>query len=217
MMRRSAGGQRFDRVERVHDQVEQDLLNLHRRRLDLRQIVIHLGHDHAFAQYDIGTHQPQRIRDDGVEIERAADDGLILPDQRANSANDFAGALTVGHHVLEQLLQQNRVDVSALEKTTRGRGVVRDRGQRLIQFMRDRGGHFAHQGDPIQMRHLFTLNLQLQIGLFLRADVDRHADEFQEISVLVRQTASAHDDPARLAVRQKEPMLRFEDPCVAHA
>ena len=108
MIRRSAGGRAFDRVERVHDQVEQDLLNLDRRRFDLRQTVIHLGGDHAFAQQNIGADQPERVRDDGVQVEHAAHDALVLLDQRANSANDFAGALAVGHHVLEQLLQQRR-------------------------------------------------------------------------------------------------------------
>ena len=151
------------------------------------------------------------IRDDGVEIEHAADDVLVLLHQRANAANDFAGALTVGHHVLQQLLQQRRIDISALEKTARGGGVVGDGGERLVQFVRDRRGHFPHQRHAIQMRHLFALDLQLKVGLLLRADIDRHADEFQKISVLVLQTPSAHDDPARLAVGQNEPVLRFED------
>ena len=147
--------------------------------------MIHFGDDHAFTQHDVGTHQPQRIRDDGVEIERAPDNRLIFPHQRTNPANDFAGALTVGHHVLQQLLQQNRVNVAALEKTSRGRGIVSDGGERLIQFMRDRSGHFPHQRHTVQMRHLLALYLQLKLGLLLRADINRHADEFQKTSVLV--------------------------------
>ena len=84
--------------------------------------------------------------------------------------------------------------------------------------MRDRSGHFAHQRDAVQMRHLLALDLQLKVGLFLRADIDCHADEFQKIAVLVLQTSSAHDDPARFTVRQNEPVLRFEkSERVAHA
>src|SRR5207248_4370373 len=96
---------RFDRVERVHDQVKQDLLNLHRHRFHLRKTVIHLGDDHAFTQHDVGTHQPQGIRDHCVEIEHTANDRLIFPHQRSNATNDFAGALTISHHVLQQLFQ----------------------------------------------------------------------------------------------------------------
>ena len=81
---------------------------------------------------------------------------------------------------LQQLLQQRRIDVAALEKTARGRGVVGDGGERLIEFMRDRCGHFAHQSDAVQMRHLLALDLQLQVGLLLRADIDRHTDESPE-------------------------------------
>ena len=186
-------------------------MNLNRRRFHLRQVVIHLRRNHAFAQQNVRTHQPQGIRDDGVEIKHAADNAFIFPHQRTNPANDFARALTVGHHVLQQLLQQNRVNVAALEKTSRGRGIVSDGGKRLIQFVRDRSGHFPHQRHAIQMCQLFALYLQLEAGLLLRADINRYPDKFQKTSVLVLQTPSAHDDPAGLAVRQNESVLRFED------
>src|SRR5436309_819854 len=61
------------------------------------------------------------------------------------------------------------------------------------------------------MRHLFALDLQLEIGLFLRAHVDSNADEFQKISVFVLETSPAHNDPSRLAVGQNETVLRLED------
>src|SRR5947207_2284670 len=179
------GRERFDGVERIHYQVEQDLLNLDWRRFHLWQVVIHLGRNHAFAQQNVRTHQPQGIRDDGVEIKHAADNAFIFPHQRTNPAKDFDRALTVGHHVLQQLLQQNRVNVAALEKTSRGRGIVSDGGKRLIQFVRDRSGHFPHQRHAIQMCQLFALYLQLEVGLLLRADINRYPDKFQKTSVLV--------------------------------
>ena len=62
------------------------------------------------------------------------------------------------------------------------------------------------------MRHFLALDLQLQIGLLLRADIDRHADDFEKISVLVLQTSAAHDDPAGLAVMEERagaPISKF--------
>ena len=81
-------------------------MNLNRRRFHLWQVVIHLGGNHAFAQQNVRTYQPQGIRDNGVEIEHAANNAFIFPHQRTNAANDFARAVTVSHHVLEQLWQQ---------------------------------------------------------------------------------------------------------------
>ena len=60
------------------------------------------------------------------------------------------------------------------------------------------------------MRHLFALELQLQVGLLLRADIKSDADRFQKISVLVRQTAPTHDDPARPSIGEDEAVLALE-------
>src|SRR3954464_15149363 len=62
------------------------------------------------------------------------------------------------------------------------------------------------------MRHFFTLHLELQICLFLRADVERDADRFQGVAVFVLQASSTHDYPADSAVGQEQAMLTLESP-----
>ncbi len=76
MIRRSAGGQSFHRVERVHDQIEQDLLNLNGRRFDLGQLRIEFGRDDCFAEQRIRANQSHRVGNDGVKTKERMVDAL---------------------------------------------------------------------------------------------------------------------------------------------
>jgi hypothetical protein len=62
------------------------------------------------------------------------------------------------------------------------------------------------------MRHLLALDLQLEVGLLLRADVDRDPNQLEKISVFVRQAAPPDDYPARPAVREKEAVFGLKRP-----
>src|SRR4029453_7488465 len=60
------------------------------------------------------------------------------------------------------------------------------------------------------MRHFFALNLNLKRSLFLRTDIKCYPNRLQEGSVLIPQTASPHNYPTRLAVRQQKAVLALE-------
>ena len=62
------------------------------------------------------------------------------------------------------------------------------------------------------MGHFLSLDLQLERGFLLGADVNRYPDEFACFPFLVLQTAAARDDPTRSAMRQHEPVLALEGP-----
>src|SRR5262249_58332156 len=111
---------------------------------------------------------------------------------------------------MEQLSQQFHVDVATFKKASRGRGIICDRGKRLIELVRKGCSHFAHQSYTVSMRHFFALDLHLQSGLLLSTHIKRHADCFQKIPVFISQTAAAHDHPTRLPVWQKKSMLALE-------
>src|SRR6516225_12465423 len=86
------------------------------------------------------------------------------------------GALAVGDHLLQQLLEQRDIDAPMFKKTAGSGGVVRQSGKRLSKFMSEGGSHFAHQGDSISMSHFLALMLQSKIGLSLGADVQSNAN-----------------------------------------
>src|SRR5882762_11718685 len=75
-----------------------------------------------------------------------------------------------------------------------------------------RRGHLAHQRDAVSMSHLFALMLQLKVGLFLRANIQSHANGFQKVPFLILQTAPALNYPSRFSIRQTKTVLAFERP-----
>src|SRR5206468_5337329 len=113
----------FNRVERVDDQVKQHLLNLNKSGLHLRKMRIELGRNDAFPIENIRTNKTDGISDKRIEVHQSVLTRL-LAHQTSDPSNHFACTLTVGDHILQQLLQQDRVEVSALEETTRGGSVI---------------------------------------------------------------------------------------------
>ena len=69
----------------------------------------------------------------------------FLAEQGADSGDDVAGAVTVGDDAagrLARVVEQRRI---ALQRAQAGAAVRRDRGQRLVDLVRDRGGEFGHR------------------------------------------------------------------------
>jgi hypothetical protein len=60
------------------------------------------------------------------------------------------------------------------------------------------------------MRHFFALHLNLKGSLFLRTDIKGYPNRFQKIAVFISQTASSHDYPTSLSVRQQKAMLALK-------
>src|SRR4051794_22551962 len=60
------------------------------------------------------------------------------------------------------------------------------------------------------MGQLIALDLQLQLGLFLRTHIDGDADDFEQITILLMQTPASHNNGARFAIGRREPVLAFK-------
>src|SRR5215475_12194413 len=60
------------------------------------------------------------------------------------------------------------------------------------------------------MRHLLALHLQLEVGLLLRANINRDTDRFDDLAVLIFQTTPAHDYPANFSVGQEQTVFALE-------
>src|SRR6266404_9357792 len=131
------GRKRLHRVEGVPDQIYQNLLNLDRGSFHTRQARIEVRNDGSFPDQNVGTYEPQGIGDYSVQVQRIPG-ALAFARHSSNSINHFSGTVTGRCNISQQLLQYRRVDLSPVEKTTSGCGVIRNSGERLIQFMRYR-------------------------------------------------------------------------------
>src|SRR4030095_14589487 len=106
----------------------------------------------------------------------------ILPrrrflDECANPTDDFTGSMAVCDDELRRvpgLLQGGSV---ARQPTPTGTGIVDHRGERLVDFVGNRGGHLSqsrHARDVGQLRLRFSQGL---FGLFALGDVAQGADQ----------------------------------------
>src|SRR4029077_17957296 len=123
--------QLFNRVERVDDQVKQHLLNLNKSGLHLGKVRIQFGRNDALPIEDIRANKADGIGDNRIEVHQSVHT-CLLAHQASDPANHFACPLTVGEHVLQQLLKQYWIGISMLKETTGSGGTVRDGGKRLI-------------------------------------------------------------------------------------
>ncbi len=78
--------------------------------------------------------------------------GAALLEEAAQAADDVAGARRLLGDLAEDLL--HLLVAALLGDVDAGVGVVQDRGQGLVQLMRQAGGDLAHVGQPADMQHL---------------------------------------------------------------
>ena len=98
---------------------------------------------------------------------------------------------------------------AVLEQPPRALHVVRDRGQRLVQLVRQRRGHLAHGGQPGDMHELGLQFLQPRLGLLALGQV---ADEAGEEALIAR----AHLADRKLHRKGRAvPALADDDPADA--
>src|SRR5271169_1096102 len=90
----------------------------------------------------------------------------------ANAADNLAGSSAVPHDTPERLPDFVETRRFCAEPTQARIGVGDDRGNRLIDFVRDRGGHLPQQHDPIEAREIGLGLLQSLLRTFAIGDVD---------------------------------------------
>ena len=89
------------------------------------------------------------FRRDLVEIERL-ELRFALLQQRAQPADDFAGALVVVHDVVENLADLGQIERLLRQEALGRLGVAQDRRQRLVQLVGQRAGELAEHCDARQ-------------------------------------------------------------------
>ena len=135
------------RIESVQEEVEEDLLELDAVAEDLRQIGVELVQNGDAADHGVAVEQADHFLEDGVEVERPQVRGVFLH-ERPDPTDDLAGAGVIVGDVVEDVANLLQVRVGGVQEPGRGLGVAQDRGQWLVELVRQRRGHLAHRGDP---------------------------------------------------------------------
>ena len=146
----------------------------------------------------LGMHELQGRRDEAVEVEKLGS-MLALAQQSAQAADDLAGAVVLLHDVVQHFAQLGEIGLRHRQHAAARLGVGEDRGERLIDLMRDRARKLAQERDPHQMRELATLLLDLDLRTLERRDVGKDAADAQELSGIVIARLRARIDPVDLA------------------
>ena len=118
--------------------------------------------------------------------------------QLMDSVNDSARAPRVRKHVLQQFLEHFQIERTARQESLSRGGIAGNRGQRLIQLVRQRRRQLTHQGHAAEAGHLLALEAQVQVCFYLRGDVDRYTHQLADFAAIVPQIAAAGDVPACL-------------------
>ena len=77
--------------------------------------------------------------------------GLSLGDKLPETLDDIAGAQSLDRAAVQRLANTLLVDLIRLQQSCRTAEIARDRRQRLIELVRQRGRHFAHCGQTGNM------------------------------------------------------------------
>ena len=92
--------------------------------------------------------------------------------ERTNAADNLAGASAVPDDAAERLSDFVEIRLSRAKPTQARIGVGDYRGNRLVDFVRDRGRHLSQQHYPIETLEIGLGLLQSLLGTFAIGDVD---------------------------------------------
>jgi hypothetical protein len=81
----------------------------------------------------------------------------MAPHEGAQPVDHVARTARLGRHPRQDLLEFGGIHRAGGEQPLAGLGVVRDGRQRLVQFVRDAGGHLAQRAQPGDVREPLAL------------------------------------------------------------
>ena len=88
----------------------------------------------------VAVDQLEHFRHDFVEVEIAGRLDIAFPEQRTETVDNVPRPPVVVNDVLEDLAQLVHVQRAVAEQMLRGPGVGKDRGERLVQLVREGAG-----------------------------------------------------------------------------
>ena len=192
---RFAGGIVLHGVQGVEQQVKQNLLQLHPVAMNSRQGRVGLQRQPHPARLGIRPHQGDDFARQQVKVEAAAFDRPPLY-QRAHPIDHFARAVVVLADVGQNSAHFVEVWRGLLEQQLPGLGVAQDGAERLVQFVRERGGQLAHGGDAGNVNQFVALLHDLLLRQLALGDVRLHRSRVQDRSVFILHGADVENNDA---------------------
>ena len=161
----------------VEDEVQQHLLELDPVPEHLRQGGPQLSLDRHATLDQVAVDQLEHFRHDFVEVETAGWLDIAFPEQRTEAVDNVPRPPVVVNDVLEDLAQLGYVQRAVAEQMLRRPGVGEDRGERLVQLVREGAGQLTQHRHAAEVRHLVPLLLRFGFGAHSRGDVPHEGDE----------------------------------------
>ena len=132
----AGGGRLLHGLERIHNDVQQHLLQMDGIGLNGAKIGRQIGFDGGRAPEQVGMEKPKHINDDFVQTYRAPL-FLAFAHERVDSVNDGARSPRVRKNIVQQFLKHFQIERIARQKPLSGGGITGDRREWLIQLMRE--------------------------------------------------------------------------------
>ena len=182
-------------VDRIEDEVEKHLLELHPVAVHPRQSLGELGPQHDVVAPDFIRGKLDHLRDLDVDVDQVLARRLALH-QRADPADDLARAPAVGGNALERAPRLHGFGRIGREPARAGGRVRHHRTERLVHFVGDRRGELAEHGHARNAGELRSSDLQrvvlaaqLLLGELALADVAREGEIEALVALLERADA----------------------------
>src|SRR5262247_2178415 len=181
-----------DRLARVHDQIQDHLLELDGIAGDERHDRVGGVDQRDVLARQVVAQQAHHLVDDLVQIE-AALRRVLLAREGAEAPDDRRGALGVGGDVGQRLGHVGMYEARALEQAHRRLRVGHDGGERLVDLVGERGAELAERRDALGVRQPLALPAGLVLGVPPPRDVDVRDDR---AAVRAPERLDRHLEPA---------------------
>src|ERR1700736_1100928 len=143
----------------------------------------------------IGTYHVCDIHHDIIEIYQLPQ-CLSFFYHPADSPNHFPRPSPICANVNKQRAKLPQIDIPAINKTLASARVAHNSCQRLIHFVGNRSGHFAHQSHAAEVGEFSAMSLRIQLCQLPLTDVDARTNVTEKRAIGSEARRSSVQKPA---------------------
>src|SRR5271165_1846759 len=176
------------RFNTIHDQVQHHLLQPHLIAENRKNVIRKPRSDHHAVPFRLVADEGEDLPDGFIQVQLFSRN-LSLSGQGPNPSDHFSGSLPVADDPTGGFPGFLHVRRISGQPTQASAGVTHHARQRLVDFMRNRGGQFTHHAHPVDVREIrFELakSRALFFGAFPFSDIDRRANHFNDVSIRIQ-------------------------------
>src|SRR5260221_14366011 len=168
----------------------------------------------AIVYQRVGARQPDHLSNHVVKIQEPLGT-LFLTPHSFNGVDYLTGSSAIRDDILKDFAHLLAAELSAVQEMLGSLGVGHNRGQRLVQLVRDRPGHFSHNRDGAEIRDFFAVLQCFRFGLLALGDVNARTDVPEKGAIGGKARRSNIQNPAIFAVTSSQAVFHRERlPCV---